>query len=240
MNEIDNKYIDEAIHYKKNGRKHRWIRWTAPAACLALSIAVALFTADWSQDQIELSDRSSNVTVRYTNRPVSFDTEYQLIHLTEEELFTALDTVIFKGKISKLDNIVIDLNGDKEYRAIASIKIEKVYRGSVDIGSTVSVLLPCPIMRDLWVEDTDTVSSMREGMTGIFMPMTYDDTSVYKQNGASLTLRDISDYGFADGERFAFLETENGLIFSRYCYASISDARTLDEIEDHILDMILK
>lgn len=240
MSEIDNKYVDEAIRYKKVGKKHSWTRWVASAACLALIIAVAVSIVDQVQNQIKLSDNSSNVTVRYTSKPFFMQSSSSLIFLTEEELFTHCDTVIFKGRISNLNNIELNFNGDKNYRAIAEIEVEMVYRGSCNVGDTVSVLLPCPIMEGFWVEDTDTVSSMQAGMTGIFMPMIYDDTSIQEQNGARLALKDIADYGFADGVRYAFLETENGLVFSRSSYESISDATTLDEIENYILNMISK
>lgn len=36
MNEIDNKYINEAIRYKKKAKKHSWTKWGAIAACLCL------------------------------------------------------------------------------------------------------------------------------------------------------------------------------------------------------------
>ena len=71
------------------------------------------------------------------------------------------------------------------------------------------------------------------------MPMIYnDENSLWEQNGAKIDKRDIADYGFADGERFAFLETENGLIFASDAYNSIADATTLDEIEDYIESML--
>lgn len=237
MSEMDNRYVDEAIHYKKN-RKHSSIRWVASAACLALLIAVAASLADQAQNQIKLSDNSSNVTVRYTDKPVSMQSSSSLIFLTEEELFTHFNTAIFKGRIQSLNNIVLNFHGDKDYRAIAEIEVETVYRGPCSAGDTVSVLLPCPVMEGFWTEDTDTVSSMQAGMTGIFMPMIYDDTSIREQNGARLALKDIADYGFADGERYAFLETKEGLVFSRSSYESISDATTLEEIENYILNMI--
>ena len=80
---------------------------------------------------------------------------------------------------------------------------------------------------------------MKAGVTGIFMPVIYDDeNSIWEQNGARLDKRDIADYGFADGERFAFLETEDGLVFSRDAYGSIDDATTLDEVEDYIKAML--
>ena len=56
--------------------------------------------------------------------------------------------------------------------------------------------------------------------------------------GASLDKRDLADYDFVDGERYAFLETDSGLVFSRWAYASIADATTLDEVEEYIEKML--
>lgn len=36
MSELDSKYIDEALNYKKKARKPGWIKWGAAAACLCL------------------------------------------------------------------------------------------------------------------------------------------------------------------------------------------------------------
>lgn len=42
MSEIDSKYIDEAIHYKKkSGKKHSWMKWGLLAACLCLALGAA-------------------------------------------------------------------------------------------------------------------------------------------------------------------------------------------------------
>ena len=71
------------------------------------------------------------------------------------------------------------------------------------------------------------------------MPVIYDDeNSFWEQNGARLDKRVIADYGFADHARFAFLETEDGLVFFRDAYGSIDDATTLDEVEDYIKAML--
>ena len=72
------------------------------------------------------------------------------------------------------------------------------------------------------------------------MPMIYDENSVLEENGATLFLKDIADYGFYDGVRFAFLETDHGLVFDRSTYQSIAQAQNLDEIEDYILKMLEK
>ncbi|UQT50345.1 hypothetical protein M5E87_13175 [Flavonifractor plautii] len=39
MSELDSKYIDEALNYKKKARKPGWIKWGAVAACLCLIIS---------------------------------------------------------------------------------------------------------------------------------------------------------------------------------------------------------
>lgn len=242
MSQIDDKYIDETLNYKKN-KKITWIKFGAVAACFAVVFSsIYLAWANTSKKQFILSDNSYNVTVKYINR-VPFDntsTSYMLAYYTEEELLSD-NTDIFKGKILSVDNIVMDFNGEKLYRAIAQIKIEKVYRGSCDKGETVSVMLPCPINQNFWVEDTDIISAMKEGMTGIFMPTAYNEqNSILKYNNAVLVKKDIADYGFPDGMRYAFLETEDGLIFDRGSYETISDAKTLDEVEKYIKNMIIK
>lgn len=40
MSEFDNKYIDEALNYKKKAKKPGWLKWGAAAACLAVLVAV--------------------------------------------------------------------------------------------------------------------------------------------------------------------------------------------------------
>ena len=43
MSELDTKYVDEALNYKKKSRKSVWTKWWAVAACLCL-IVVAIIT----------------------------------------------------------------------------------------------------------------------------------------------------------------------------------------------------
>ena len=90
------------------------------------------------------------------------------------------------------------------------------------------------------MEDTEIVSAMQVGITGIFMPVIYTGDSIWEQNGARLVQTDIADFGFADGQRYAFLEGEEGLLFDRDSYPSIAAATTLDEVEAFIQDKIKK
>lgn len=244
MGEIDVRYVDEALNYKKNSKRRRWMRWGAAAACLAAVLAVCLLMTDMpSQRQedslIRLSENSENVVARYIEQAPSVSTVADLQFLTEEEIFSASHMAVFRGTVLGIRNIELDFNGDKAYRAIAEIRVEEVAEGPCAAGDSVSVLLPCPITEGVWVEDTDVVSAMRVGTEGIFMPMIYDnENSVWIQNNARLIKKDIADYGFSDGVRYAFLQTEDGLIFSRYTYESISDAATLDEIWEYVQNML--
>ena len=39
MSELDNKYVDEALNYKKKAKKPVWLKWGVMAACLCLVVA---------------------------------------------------------------------------------------------------------------------------------------------------------------------------------------------------------
>lgn len=234
---IEDDFIKEADTVIKSGFFQRNRKRFASVAASILLIAGA-FLAYNHYNTVPLSDASQNVHVKHVFMVPNVNTAYSLISLSEEELFTKFNTAIFKGTITDISNIVIDFNGDKEYRAIAKVKVEKVYRGNCSVNDTVSILLPCPIQSHIQVSDTETVSAMREGISGIFMPVVYDDASYYEMNEAKLALTDIAEYGFPDGERYAFLDTEEGLIFASWAYPSIADASSLEEIEDYITSML--
>ncbi len=194
-------------------------------------------------DKFPLSDASYGVTVSPLEKTPEtvINSSADLIFLSEEDLFTKFDTEIFSGTITEIQNIVLDFDGDKNYRAIASIQIEKVFRGNSMAGDTVKILLPCPInVEDFWVSETGIVSKMRTGMCGIFMPMIYHTNSYDEQNGARLLLTDLAPYGLADGERYCFLETAQGITFARWAYESIGEASSLTEIEAYIERMLDK
>ncbi len=221
---------------KKIGNKRLYTAFSAVACLLVLVIAIPLIQGS---SDFELPHAVGNVSVRYLDKaPTIITSKSQLLSLTEEELFNRYPTTILKGKIEAIKNIKVDFNGSAEYCAIAEIRVEKMYRGNGTVGETVSVLLPCPIDSNVWVEDTGVVSSMRVGMTGIFMPLKYDETSYREENGAKIYWSDFVEYGFLDGERYAFLNSEKGLIYAQHAYESLSSATSLDDIEQYVIKMI--
>lgn len=50
MSELDSKYVDEAINYKKKAKKPSWIKWGAMAACLCLVIVGVVSISNWQND----------------------------------------------------------------------------------------------------------------------------------------------------------------------------------------------
>lgn len=239
LGQADEKYIIESVPGKKRGK---WAPWAAAAACVVLAVAVGFF---WKGDS-EPKYRSENVSVSYVDDvsliPQNF-VRNELISLSEEEIFTHRDTAIFKGTVTDIKNIVICWeDGWDEYRAIATIRVDKLYRGDCAEGEEVTVLLPCPIYDKfgVWVEDTGIIAQLKVGMTGIFMPFPYREDSLYSVNNSRLYLKELADYGFLDGMRFAFLETDRGVVFADSDFESIRHATTLEEIEEYVIEMIEK
>lgn len=232
LTDIEDSIVEEA-HLPQRKKRRLWPLLLGSAACLALLVlSLSLFHRG------EPVPRSEGVTIRQIERSPFPASQNQLIYLTEEELFTHFDTAIFRGTVTGIQNILLSFNGDNAYRALATIQVEAVFRGDCAPGDTVSVLLPCPVSDGVWVEDTEVISRLQEGMTGIFMPIIYREDSYWEQNGARLYLQEVAPYGFADGMRYAFLKTDTGVIFARHAYPSIENARTLDEIEAYILTML--
>jgi len=234
MTELEDDMVEEAALPQRK-RRRLWPLLLGSAACLVLVIlGLSLF------HQGEPVPRSEGVTIQQIENAPCPTGKNELIYLTEEELFTHFDTAIFRGTVTGIQNIRLSFNGDNVYRALATIHVEAVFRGNCTPGDTVSVLLPCPVSNGVWVEDTEVISRLQEGMTGIFMPIIYREDSCWEQNGAKLYLQEVAPYGFADGMRYAFLKTDAGVMFARHAYPSMENARTLDEIEAYILAMLDK
>lgn len=235
MGQVDEKFVVETAPGRK-GRK--WVPWVA-VACILLAVAVGFFWKGSGKSQF----RSEDVSISYVNDDslIQQDTSKNLlIWLSEEEIFADRDTAIFKGTVTNIQNIVIQWSDHDEYRAIATIRVDKLYRGDCAEGEEITVLLPCPIMEKYKVEDTGIIAQLEIGMTGIFMPYPHREDSICGQGNATLYLKEVADYGLADGMRYAFLETDRGLVFADHAFETIRHARTLDQIEEYVMDMIEK
>lgn len=233
-------YLTTVSLKKQNNLKRKKAINIAAVSFIAVCILILINPLLNSKPDFDLRLSVGKVSVSYTEDvPADSRSNSLAYSYTEEELFHNFNTAIFKGTIIEIKNIKINIGGSNEYRAKAKIKIDKIYRGNnATVGKTVSVLLPSPISDNSRTEDSETISAMKVGTTGIFMPLIYNDNSYEEKNNARLYWKDIADCGFLDGSRFAFLDTENGLIFNHSAYETISSATSLDEIEKYVIDMI--
>ena len=89
MSELDTKYIDEALNYKKKAKRRNWIKWGAMAACLCFVVVGSiLFNLHNLTDFNAMIGKTSVDTVAImTSVPVDEWTAwYQQINLSEKEL----------------------------------------------------------------------------------------------------------------------------------------------------------
>ncbi len=50
MSEVDSRYVDEAINYKKKDRTPVWLKWGAMVACLCLVIVGVISISNWQNN----------------------------------------------------------------------------------------------------------------------------------------------------------------------------------------------
>ncbi len=239
---------------KKGDRKMmKTIGALGAAAVVACASFFALPQIGGGAGDFDLPNSTGKVAVSYAEKVPE---EYLrgaaglLQEYSEQELLFQKSTDAFKGVITELKNIEIRTGGQSWYQAIAKVKVDQVYRGQAKSGETISILLPAAIPGGegtsetkgtagaaVLTEDQETINAMEVGMTGIFLPLRYDDSAVLESEGAVLHLKDLAEYGLSDGVRFAFLDTENGLEFARFAYQPIAEASALDQVESYLTEM---
>jgi len=247
MDLIDPGYV-EAADTKPVKKKNVWIKWCAMAACLCLIIgAVAMLPhlrSNHGEPQVgdfQLSEKTTaKVSLGYEEGAAT-SPKTDLVALTEEELFAHEKMYAFRGRVSGLTNVTIDFNGEKMVRCVAIISIDEVYKGDLVPGDQITMLIPCGIdLIGVHVEDTGIITQLKSGMEGIFMPWVYDENSYIEMNGAVLMTKDLAECGLADGMRWAFLATDQGIIFEKNAYSGAYEATTMDDIEAYVIDMLQK
>ena len=67
MNELDSKYVDEAIRYKKKNKKPIWIKWGAAAACFALVCVAAICLFPNNNDRVTTPGIADAAPMIYVN-----------------------------------------------------------------------------------------------------------------------------------------------------------------------------
>lgn len=248
MELVDPAYVEEAETCSVK-KKHNFAWWAAAAACLCLCLWAAIHTP-WSENMVDdpvqgdplpekivLSEGSTaRVEIGIDAQTGSID-ETQLLYFSEEEMFGREEMYIFRGRVSALTNLTIDFNGVKVVRCLATVVIDRVYQGGLTAGEQVRMLLP-GLAGMAYSDDHTVAAQIESGMEGIFMPWTYNESSVWKQNGATLMVSDLAPCGLADGLRWVFLQTDDGLVFEKTAYPGAVGAASLDDVEAYVLKML--
>lgn len=217
------------------GKLRIWI----PVFLAVASIAVIAIITSFHKNQSDftLLRSKGKISVSYLQNAPSV-TSSSLISLSEDEIFQSYNTDIFTGTIQDIENIKIKFNDRVEYCSIIKVTVNKVLKGNVMLGNTVSILISAPINTEIYVEDTEVTSRMRTGMTAIFMAYQYDESHYRSENNTTLYWMDLAEYGLMDYVRFVFLQTEDGLVYSTDTFSELSANSTLTEVEDYILEKL--
>lgn len=67
MSELDTKYVDEALNYKKKAKKPGWIKWGAMAACLVLVCVAAISLFPNNNDSVTTPSIADAAPMIYVN-----------------------------------------------------------------------------------------------------------------------------------------------------------------------------
>lgn len=88
MSELDTKYVDEALNYKKKAKKPIWVKWGAIAACLCLIISGMFLLKHAEYNNIGGSD---GIVMLFTEAEVVevFSPRSALVEITEENIYNA-------------------------------------------------------------------------------------------------------------------------------------------------------
>lgn len=248
IGDIDDDLIEEAGRAKK--RAFPMKRVLAAAACFVLlagALIAALprlrmFDAEEVDKENYFYNKSGNEATpvvrvdpdELKNTEIYHEAMSDQLAYTEKDLFSH-PTDIFRGEITDVGYCLVDFDGVGYYYSVVTVHVDEVYRGDIAVGDLVSVKAGAVSRQGSWVEDTETVSAMKAGVSGIFMVNDYVGET---RNDTFFDGGGIITHTFRDGERYAFLETEQGLVFSEWAYPSLKKAKTLKDVEAFVKKMV--
>ncbi|WP_214889488.1 hypothetical protein [Exiguobacterium sp. s142] len=192
IGKVDDRFVEESMEVGRRKRR-RW-KWTG-GFVMAAALMLLVFTWDGWRKTIPLSENSSNMSVAYVGQSDIrvHDAQPNLVSMTEEQLFTQWEPALIRNVVKQIAHLELDFGRQEEYRSLVTIDVMDVYRGDIEPGSAIQVLTAAGVGLEVFQSDADVVSELRLGMEGIFMPIRYDASHIWAQNGATLQLTDVSD-----------------------------------------------
>lgn len=133
MSELDSKYIDEALNYKKTAKRPVWLKWGAIAACLCVIISLSVIILHQNEpERLTTGAHLEIINVELTEwqsdgfKAVVVDTGNSSIFPSGAEL-----TVIFRENNTE---IVIDDGSSYGYGEIQTSDIEWPAGSIIEVG----------------------------------------------------------------------------------------------------------
>lgn len=95
MSELDTKYIDEALNYKKKAKKPSWVKWGAVAACFAVIavLGVGILQSGMFGNKTDIATLENGTEIVFvksetTSSSIDIDGTITTRQLTEDEIAT--------------------------------------------------------------------------------------------------------------------------------------------------------
>lgn len=178
--------------------------------------------------------RSKGITITYSD-----DFEQAIISpvpLTSEEIFDLYSDTIVRGTIESVRNIKIDYGkGEISFKALATLKIEKVISENATVDSTITVLLPNYVDNASANDSSAVISHLKNGTEGIFLLKEVTENNCATINNKTFYYDDICDYFMFGEDHFAIIASDNGILFNTDMFdGEITTFVTLDEAESKI------
>lgn len=93
ISELDSKYVDEALNYKKDAKKPGWVKWGAAAACFAVIavLGVGVFQSGLFGNKTDIATLENGTEIVFvksemTASSINIDGEVTTRQLTEDEI----------------------------------------------------------------------------------------------------------------------------------------------------------
>ena len=236
---------------KPNRTAHRWRRYGALAACLAVVLAGAFGvsrlgiggasdqeTAQESADAPAAPQYSVGTEAREIdgsgwgglfNGGVSSDAS--LVWLDLEEIL-AMDTAIFRGTVTGLRYFEVTVDGSTLYYTVASVEVSDCLRGDLAAGDTYNVLYTGAPGR-MTTSISGDLENLEEGSEAVFMPHVATPDTGWRGGEDYFCYADLAELYFDEGRRFLFLDTGEGVSYAEEVYhipASDGETVTLDDV----------
>ena len=133
MSELDSKYIDEALNYKKKSKKPVWVKWGAMAACFCLVLSCVLLYEAENRYPVRVLPNSTDTSGEIAELPRWEDMEiyqqYDEITLNDIEYHANRGEISVEQLGTKISDVIA--RGWDEYAEIAGKDAERYCRATV-------------------------------------------------------------------------------------------------------------